>query len=91
MPFTRLVGVELRKMVDTRAGKWLLIAMGVLIIIASIAVMFGGRESAPRFGNFVAAAGIPMGFLLPILGIALLSYLLHTNPAVRHEIGRVHV
>ena len=67
--FGRLFGVEMRKMVDTRAGKWLLIAMGVLIIIASVAVMFGGRESAPRFGNFVAAAGIPMGFLLPILGI----------------------
>lgn len=69
VPFGRLFAVELRKMLDTRAGKWLLIAMGVLILLASVGTMFGNRDDPPRYENFVAAAGIPMGFFLPILGI----------------------
>ena len=30
IPFTRLVKVELRKMFDTRAGRWLMISIAVL-------------------------------------------------------------
>lgn len=69
IPFGRLFTVELRKMLDTRAGKWLLIIMALLIIIASGAVLWSGRDGSPDYGNFVAAAGVPMGTLLPILGI----------------------
>lgn len=68
--FGRLLAVELRKMIDTRAGKWLMGAILGLILIATGFVMFSGdAKEMPRYENFVAAAGIPLGFLLPILGI----------------------
>ena len=39
VPFTRLVRVELRKMTDTRAGRWLLgVTVGVLVLVAGIIV-----------------------------------------------------
>ena len=39
VPFGRLVRVELRKMTDTRAGRWLLgITVGVLVLAAGIVV-----------------------------------------------------
>lgn len=40
VPFGRLVAVELRKMTDTRAGRWLLgITLGVLVVAAGIVVI----------------------------------------------------
>ncbi|QEH92168.1 ABC transporter permease [Dermacoccus abyssi] len=70
IPFGRLFSVELRKIVDTRAGKWLMFAIAGLILLATGVVMFSsGTKQQPMFENFVAAAGIPLGFLLPILGI----------------------
>ncbi|HXH80207.1 hypothetical protein [Nocardioides sp.] len=40
VPFGRLVSVELRKMTDTRAGRWLLgITLGVLVVAAGIVVI----------------------------------------------------
>ena len=39
VPFARLVRIELRKMTDTRAGRWLLgITVGVLVLAAGIVV-----------------------------------------------------
>ena len=69
VPFGRLVSVELRKLVNTRGGRWLLIAMVAFILLASGGVMLTGRDAPVRFENFAMAAGIPMGFILPILGI----------------------
>lgn len=69
VPFGRLFAVELRKLVDTRGGRWLLIAMVALILIASAAVMLTNKDAPVRFENFATAAGVPMGFILPILGI----------------------
>ena len=36
VPLTRLVRVELRKMADTRAGIWLLIAIAALVFVAAV-------------------------------------------------------
>ena len=39
VPFGRLVGVEMRKLTDTRAGRWLLgITVGVLFLVAGIII-----------------------------------------------------
>ena len=39
VPFSRLVRVELRKMFDTRAGRWLMISIVVLSLIAAVSVI----------------------------------------------------
>ena len=43
-PLTRLSRVELRKMYDTRAGKWLLAAIGALTVAVEVFVFTGGSE-----------------------------------------------
>jgi hypothetical protein len=73
VPFARLVRVELRKMYDTRAGLWLLVAIGV-ITAGVIAIMFAVTDVDDRtFFNFLGATGTPQGVLLPVLGILLVT------------------
>jgi len=73
IPLTRLTRVELRKLADTRASRWLLIAIA-LITAAIIVIFFLVAERSDRtFGNFMGATATPQGFLLPVLGILLVT------------------
>ncbi len=68
VPFLRLTGVELRKMLDTRAGRWLVIGIGG-VIAAALTVLFvrdGGEHS---FADYLQATTMPMALLLPVVGI----------------------
>lgn len=73
VPMSRLIRVELRKMSDTRAGIWLLGAIG--LITAAIIVIFflTADESERTFFNFMGVTATPQGFLLPVLGILLVT------------------
>lgn len=73
VPLARLVGVELRKMADTRAGMWLLIAIGVITAAVIVIFFFAAPESERTFGNFIGVTATPQGFLLPVLGILLVT------------------
>ncbi|MGI5213752.1 ABC transporter permease [Plantactinospora sp. CA-290183] len=69
----RLTGVELRKLADTRAGYWLLITVA-LVSAGIVAVLLVFAPTAEqRFGNFFALSQFPVGILLPILGILLVT------------------
>ncbi|MFK4084808.1 ABC transporter permease [Kribbella sp. NPDC020789] len=69
VPFHRLLRVELRKLVDTRAGFWLLTAI-VTITVAVLGVfLFVAEPSQLTFLNFVGATATPQSILLPVLGI----------------------
>jgi ABC-2 type transport system permease protein len=65
----RLIGLELRKMVDTRAGFWLLLvmALGALAVVA-VQLRWGAAEEA-TFAAFFDGLLTPASFLLPVLGI----------------------
>lgn len=70
VPFTRLVQVELRKMFDTRAGRWLLIAIAgitALVLVIQLWVVLA-QDLTVTFSDFGAGANIPMNLLLPVLG-----------------------
>ncbi len=73
VPLTTLVKVELRKMVDTRAGMWLLIIIGAVTGIATLIFGLVAPDSSRNFGAFIAFAGVPQSFLLPVLGILLIT------------------
>ncbi|MCW2753663.1 MAG: transporter permease [Marmoricola sp.] len=73
IPMARLVKVELRKMVDTKSGMWLLIAVAAITAVASTIFGFVGHDQDRTFGHFLAFAGTPQGFLLPVLGILLVT------------------
>lgn len=65
----RLVRVELRKTTDTRAGLWLLVLIGV-IAAAFVAIQLVVAEpQTMTFENFLRTAVLPVGLLLPVLGI----------------------
>lgn len=74
-PFHRLLRVELRKSYDTRAGLWLLISIGVLVLAAeTIALAVTTvQDEAMQFGDFVGTAAFLTSFLLPVLGIMVLT------------------
>lgn len=73
IPLTRMARVELRKMADTRAGLWLLIAI-VALTAAIITIFFvTAKEGDRTFMNFMGVTATPQGFLLPVLGILLVT------------------
>jgi ABC-2 type transport system permease protein len=70
IPLTRVVGVELRKMFDTRSGFWLMTSIVLTAVIASGAVIiFGGDGTGQAYDNFAQAFGIPMTVILPIVAV----------------------
>lgn len=71
LPFGRLVRVELRKMADTRAGRWLLIsiaALTALVLVIQLSVVLV-QDLTVEFRDFMIAMNTPMGVLLPVLGV----------------------
>lgn len=74
-PFWRLVRVELRKSYDTRAGFWLLASIALIVLAAEvIAVAVTAAQDEPmEFGDFVGTAAFLTSFLLPVLGIMLVT------------------
>lgn len=69
IPFTRLAGVEARKMFDTRSGFWLLAGIGIAATLATAAVIVFAPDDAQVYGNFASAVGFPMALLLPVIAI----------------------
>jgi ABC-type transport system involved in multi-copper enzyme maturation permease subunit len=69
----RLVRVELRKSYDTRAGFWLIVAIGVTSLGAVALRMFVDAGESRTFGDFLSITQWPVGLLLPILGILLVT------------------
>lgn len=68
VPFSRLVRVELRKQLDTRAGRWLVIAIG-LAVAAALAIMFFINGGDHPFGDYLQATTLPTALILPVVGI----------------------
>jgi ABC-type transport system involved in multi-copper enzyme maturation permease subunit len=68
----RLVTVELRKMVNTRSGFWVPIAVAGLTALVSIiaASNHGGQDGT--FTHVLHAASFPGAYLLPVMGVLLI-------------------
>ncbi len=73
IPLVRLIRVELRKLGDTRAGRWLLVAIGLITLAVITIFLFAADESERTYLNFVGVTATPQGFLLPVLGILLVT------------------
>ena len=71
--FARLTGVELRKMVNTRAGFWLQVAIAALTLtVVTLFCIFADTEDQ-TLQDMIAVALTPALILLPIVGILLVS------------------
>lgn len=70
----RLTRVELRKMVDTRSGFWLLLAVaGLTLLAVLITALAAAHEDQKTFSHILSNALQPAGILLPVVGILLVS------------------
>ena len=67
IPMHTIMGVELRKMFDTRSGFWLMSSIVILAVIATGAVIIFAPADEQTYGSFAAAIGIPMTIVLPIV------------------------
>ncbi|MDN5765880.1 MAG: ABC transporter permease [Humibacillus sp.] len=68
IPFSRLTRVELRKQLDTRAGRWLIIAIG-LVIATALAINFFTNGGQHSFEDYLSATMLPTAIILPVIGI----------------------
>jgi ABC-type transport system involved in multi-copper enzyme maturation permease subunit len=69
IPLTRIVGVELRKSFDTRAGMWLLASIGIVSLLTTGTVIAFGPEQELSYSTFTLAIGYPMSIVLPLIAI----------------------
>ena len=69
IPFVRLVSIELRKMVDTRAGMWMLITMAAISFLVAGGLLLWGQDGGEPFASFLGLIVTPTMILLPIMGI----------------------
>ena len=60
-------------MSDTRAGKWLLITIAAITVLA-VGLFMGFAPGEERtFGSYLGTTAAPQGFLLPVLGVLLVT------------------
>ena len=69
IPMTRIVGVELRKMFNTRSGFWLMASIGIAALLATIATLLFAPDDELTQNAFSAAIGFPMAVILPMVAI----------------------
>ncbi len=69
----RLTRVEMRKMVDTRSGFWLLLTIAAVSVLFVTIGLFAGEDSDRTFYNFFQATLFPVAILLPVLGIMMVT------------------
>lgn len=72
VPLSRLIRVELRKMADTRSGTWLLVVVAAAAVLVTAGVFVWGATDDRTFLNLLTIAGVPLSFMLPVLGILLI-------------------
>lgn len=69
IPLSRVVGVELRKMFDTRAGFWLMASILITALVSTVATILFAPDSDLTYYTFARAIGFPMTVILPIIAI----------------------
>lgn len=69
IPFRTVLGVELRKMFDTRSGFWLMIGIAAAGLLATTAVVLFSSNDGLTYDSFAGAIGVPMTILLPVVAI----------------------
>ncbi|HET8583377.1 MAG TPA: hypothetical protein VFL65_08995 [Jatrophihabitans sp.] len=69
IPFERLVRTELRKVIDTRASRWLLAAIIACTPIVVVVMLFVAKPHDLNYAKFVDFTQSPQKYLLPVLGL----------------------
>jgi len=73
VPMSRLAKVEVRKALDTRAGRWFAGSILGLVLVVLVIYSFAAPDDAKDFQDYVGLAGGVLGYFLPILIIMLVT------------------
>ncbi|WP_248582646.1 ABC transporter permease subunit [Nocardioides sp. InS609-2] len=73
VPMSRLAKVELRKALDTRAGRWFALSILALVLVVEVIYAFAAPDDAKDYGDFLGVAGGVLGYFMPILIIMLVT------------------
>jgi ABC-type transport system involved in multi-copper enzyme maturation permease subunit len=65
----RLTAIELRKMADTRAGFWLMVATALISVAIVVIELFAADPADQTFKTMFQSTLFPTAVLLPVLGI----------------------
>ncbi|WP_030436478.1 ABC transporter permease [Actinoplanes subtropicus] len=69
VPFGRQLRAELRKLIDTRAGRWLLIVIFSVMPAVVAGMLIIARPATLTYSQFIDVTSSPERIILPILGI----------------------
>jgi ABC-type transport system involved in multi-copper enzyme maturation permease subunit len=73
VPMSRLVQVEARKAMDTRAGRWFAVSIIALVLVVEVIYALVADDADKNYGDFLSIAGGVLGYFLPILIIMLVT------------------
>lgn len=73
VPLTRLAKVEYRKALDTRAGRWFIAAILLLVVAVEVIYAFAAGDDQKNFQDFLQVPGAVLGYFLPIIAIMLVT------------------
>ena len=73
VPMSRLASTELRKALDTRAGRWFAGSIIGLCLVVVVIYALAAPDSVLGFGDFLSVSGGVLGYFLPILIILLVT------------------
>ena len=69
IPMSRVIGVELRKMFDTRSGFWLMTSIAITAVLATGAVILFAPDSELTYDTSRPPSAFPMSVILPMIAI----------------------
>lgn len=69
IPLRRITTTEIRKMLDTRSGLWLMASIGLLALLTTSAVILWAAREELTYGTFVSAISVPMTLVIPMVAI----------------------
>jgi len=73
VPLSRLVTVEMRKALDTRAGRWLVIGILGLVVVVEVIYAFAAHNPDMDLMDFIQIPGFVLGYFLPLVVIMLVT------------------
>jgi ABC-2 type transport system permease protein len=73
VPLFRLAKVEIRKALDTRAGRWLIIGILGLVVVIEVIYSFAADNDSKNLQDYIQIPGFTLGYFLPIVIIMLVT------------------
>lgn len=73
VPMLRLAKVEVRKALDTRAGRWFAITILAIVLIVQVIYGLAAPDDEKDYETYLGIAGFVLGYFMPILIIMLVT------------------